>query len=184
VPVLLTAYDLQARRAVILRSQGAGTLSMVAAAHASSAAPTYFEPVRVGGMTLVDGGVFAINPAMVAFAELAGERVDVLASLGTGEHTRPLPYEQVRNWGRLAWATPILDVVFDGSSDAVDEQLGRLAPDRYLRLQTRLREGSDALDDASADNLARLRRDAQRLIADHDAEIDRLAGLLRTAAEG
>jgi patatin-like phospholipase/acyl hydrolase len=179
VPVLITAYDLQGRRAVLLRSSDAGALSMAAAAHASSAAPTYFEPVRVGGMTLVDGGVFAVNPAMVAWAEAGGSsRVGVLTSIGTGEHTRALPYEEVVGWGKLEWAEPIIDVVFDGSADAVDEQLTRLAGDRYLRLQTRLDEASDALDDASEANLAALRREAQRLIEARSADIDRLCALL------
>ena len=101
LPILLTAYDLQARAAVLLRSGDGGDLSMVDAAHATSAAPTYFEPVRIGARTLVDGGVCAINPAMTAYAEVAGETLAVLASLGTGEHTRPLPYKEVKGWGKL-----------------------------------------------------------------------------------
>jgi uncharacterized protein len=177
-PVLLTAYDLQGRAAVLLRSASAGELTMADAAHASSAAPTYFEPVRVGAMTLVDGGVFAINPAMLAYAEADGAGVDVLGSLGTGEHTRPLPFDEVSGWGKLEWAQPIIDVVFDGSADAVDEQLARLAGNRYIRLQTRLDEASDDLDDASPDNLTALEREAERLIDERDADIDRLCRLL------
>jgi predicted acylesterase/phospholipase RssA len=87
-------------------------MSMVDAVHASSAAPTYFEPVRVGARTLIDGGVFAVNPAALAYAEVTGE-IDVLASVGTGQH-RPLPFAEVEDWGRLECARPILDVVFDG----------------------------------------------------------------------
>jgi hypothetical protein len=60
----------------------------------------------------------------------------------------------------------------------VDEQLGRLAGDRYVRLQTRLDEASDDLDDASPDNLAALRREAERLLATHDAAIDALCAKL------
>jgi patatin-like phospholipase/acyl hydrolase len=170
-PVLLTAYDLERRRAVFLRS--GDDASMVDAAHASSAAPTYFEPVPVGGATLIDGGVFATNPAVCAYAEVGGE-LGLLLSLGSGEHTRPLPFEQVRGWGQLEWARPLLDVVFDGSADAVDEQLSRLLGDAYVRLQTPLDEASDELDDASEENLAALRREAERLIAARDAEIDRV----------
>lgn len=169
--LLLTAYDLQRRRAMFLRR--GDDLSMVDAAHASSAAPTYFEPVPVNGMTLIDGGVFATNPAMCAFAEEAG-RTEFLLSLGTGEQTRPLPYEQVRDWGQLEWARPVIDVVFDGIADAVDEQLSRLLGDGYVRLQTPLDEASDELDDASEENLAALRREAERLIAARDDEIDRV----------
>jgi uncharacterized protein len=171
----ITTYDLQARQALVLRTDD--DMSMVDAAHASSAAPTYFEPVRVGARTLIDGGVFAINPAALAYAEAAGE-IEVLASLGTGQHTRPLPFDEVKDWGQLEWARPILDVVFDGSADAVDGQLAALVSDRYIRLQTRLDEASDALDDASPENLAALRREAERLIVRRSADIDRLCATL------
>jgi patatin-like phospholipase/acyl hydrolase len=175
--VLVTTYDLEARSGVLLRSDR-DDIGLVDAAHASSAAPTYFEPVRLGRRTLVDGGVCAINPAMIAYAEVAGGTLDVLASLGTGEHTRPLPYRTVKGWGRLGWAQPIIDVVFDGGADTVDAQLARLAGDRYVRLQTRLDEASDDLDDASPGNLAALRREAERLIAARDADIDALCWTL------
>jgi predicted acylesterase/phospholipase RssA len=150
---------------------------MVDAAHATSAAPTYFEPVRLGARTLVDGGVFAINPAVFAYIETRAEP-ELLLSLGTGSHTRPLPYQDVKDWGRLEWAEPIIDVVFDGSADAVDAQLQTLTGDRYIRLQTRLEEASDDLDDTSPENLAALRREAERLIAARDADIERACELL------
>lgn len=171
-PIMLTAYDLEARQALLLRDED---ISMVDAAHATSAAPTYFEPVRIGERTLIDGGVFAINPAVFAYA--AGEP-ELLLSLGTGSLTRTLPYENVKGWGRLEWAAPIIDVVFDGSADAVDSQLAALAGDRYIRLQTRLEEASDDLDDASPANLAALRREAERLIAARDADIERACAVL------
>jgi predicted acylesterase/phospholipase RssA len=180
VPVILAVYDLQARAALLLRSDR-DAVPMVDAAHATSAAPTYFEPVRVGARTLVDGGVFAVNPAVFAYVEAGGEP-ELLLSLGTGEHTRPLPYETVRDWGKLEWAEPIIDVVFDGGADAVDLQLRALAGDAYLRLQTRLEEASDDLDDASEANLAALRREAERLIAAHDADIDRACAVLTAGA--
>jgi predicted acylesterase/phospholipase RssA len=177
-PVLLTAYDIEHRRAILLG--GDADMTMIDAAHASSAAPSYFEPVRLDGATLVDGGVFATNPAMCAYAQVAG-RLDLLLSLGTGEHTRPLPYEKVRNWGQLEWARPILDVVFDGTADAVDLQLAALLRHNYARLQTRLDEASDDLDDASPENLAALRREAERLIAANDEPIDAVCERLTAA---
>ena len=108
---------------------------MVEAAHATSAAPTYFEPVQLGAATLIDGGVFAINPSLVAYAEVRG-KLDLMLSLGTGSHTRPLPYDKIKDWGQLEWARPVIDVVFDGGQDAVDIQLGALLPEGYVRLQT------------------------------------------------
>ena len=95
-------------------------LSVVA--RATSAAPTYFEPYQLGDQALVDGGVFAANPAMCAFAEVLRFRPAaeiVLLSLGTGQRTRKRSFEDVEDWGLLEWARPIIDVVFDGVSDAV-----------------------------------------------------------------
>ncbi|HET8951788.1 MAG TPA: patatin-like phospholipase family protein [Solirubrobacteraceae bacterium] len=178
LPLLLTAYDTEARAIHLLRSEGEHSdASMVDAAHATSAAPTYFEPVRLGRATLIDGGVFATNPALVAYAEVRG-KLDLLLSLGTGEHTRPLPYEKIKDWGQLEWARPVIDVVFDGGQDAVDLQLGALLPDGYVRLQTQLEKASDDLDDASEDNLQRLREEAEELIATETDTIDEVCARL------
>jgi patatin-like phospholipase/acyl hydrolase len=149
-------------------------LSVVA--RATSAAPTYFEPLEVGERSLVDGGVFAVNPAMSAFAEVLRHRPGaevVLLSLGTGERTRRRPFDQVKDWGLAEWARPILDVVFDGSSDAVDYQLRHALGDgRYWRLQVELTQASDDLDDAGESNLRRLREHAETLIRERSVDID------------
>ena len=172
IPLVLTAYDTQARTIHLLRSEGEHSGdTMVEAAHATSAAPTYFEPVQLGKASLIDGGVFATNPSLVAYAEVRG-KLDLLLSLGTGEHTRPLPYDEIKDWGQLEWARPVIDVVFDGGQDAVDLQLRALLPEGYVRLQTQLEKASDDLDDASKENLALLREEAEDLIAANDALID------------
>jgi uncharacterized protein len=191
-PVLITAYDIEERAAFFFRSaravrDPAYDFAMADVARATSAAPTYFEPAAVtaaaGGraFALVDGGVFATNPAMCAFADVIrdGRAIELVASLGTGQHTRPLPLNEVRGWGELEWARPIIDVVFDGVADTVDFQLGQLLADGdYVRLQTELRLASDDLDDASPENLARLRREAEGLIRAREADIDALCARL------
>src|SRR3954467_4870817 len=145
-------------------------------ARATSAAPTYFEPAELTGRALVDGGVFAANPAMCAFAEVMRFQpsADVfLLSLGTGQRTRKRSFDQIGDWGLIEWAKPILDVVFDGVSDAVDYQLQHaLDEGHYWRLQVELDRASDDLDDASESNLNELRGQAERLIADSTADID------------
>jgi uncharacterized protein len=149
-------------------------LSVVA--RATSAAPTYFEPVESGQKALVDGGVFAANPAMCALAEVLNTVSPddvVLVSLGTGERTHKRTFEEIDDWGLVAWARPILDVVFDGASDAVNYQLKRVLPgDRYWRFQVELTLASDHLDDATDGNLAKLRGHAEELIQQHSADID------------
>jgi uncharacterized protein len=186
--VMLTAYDVQDRFAFFFRSSRARTdeeydFSLAEAARATSAAPTYFEPVEVtdaaGARTypLIDGGVYAINPAMCAYAEVAGD-LEVLASLGTGSHTKAYEFADVKGWGKLEWAQPLIDMVFDGIADTVDFELATLAGDRYRRFQAELRYASDALDDASESNLRRLEGDAERLIESKTAEIESLCEVI------
>ena len=100
----------------------------------------------------------------------------MIASLGTGSHTRPLPYDEVKGWGALAWARPILDVVFDGVADTTDFEL--LPEHSYVRFQTDLLHASDNLDDATEANLAALRGEADRLIAERTDDIDTLCAAL------
>jgi patatin-like phospholipase/acyl hydrolase len=161
-------------------------LSVVA--RGTSAAPTYFEALGVDGRALIDGGVFATNPAMCALAEaLNHEEVEprdvVLLSLGCGERTEKHSYEEIKDWGVVKWARPILDVVFDGVSDAVDYQLERvLGRDRYWRLQTQLTLASDRIDDASEDNVRKLRRQAEELVAARSADLDAVVARLGAGA--
>ena len=155
-------------------------LSVVA--RATSAAPTYFEPLEVNGAALVDGGVFAVNPAMSAFAEVMRFQPTaevLLLSLGTGERTRKRSFDEVKDWGLAEWAKPILDVVFDGMSDAVDYQLRHALEDgRYWRLQVELDMASDDLDDAGENNLKLLRQHADDLIELRSAELDEIVAAL------
>ena len=191
-PLFVTAYDIAECSAFFFRSaraveDPAFDFAMVDVARATSAAPTYFEPVEVapaaGGRrrALIDGGVFATNPAMCAYADIvrAGRASELVVSLGTGQHTRPLTFGTVRGWGQLEWARPIIDVVFDGVADTVDFQLGQLLADGdYIRLQTELNVASDDLDDASPENLERLRQEAATIIHTRDADIEALCARL------
>jgi uncharacterized protein len=191
--VLVTAYDISGRLAFFFRSararnDGTYDFPLVQVARATAAAPTYFEPVEVtdvvGARTypLIDGGVFAVNPSMCAYADVVAagraEELQLMLSLGTGEQTRPYTIEQARWWGQLAWARPLLDIVFDGVADTIEFEASTLMGERYIRLQTQLDVASDDLDDASERNLAALRTEAEQLIAASEEQIDRACAIL------
>lgn len=176
VPIMVTAYDIQDRFAFFFRSARAVDdptydFALWEVARATSAAPTYFEPYEItdaaGDRTypLVDGGVFAINPAACALVDVGVGEIDLLASLGTGSYTRAYAFSDARWWGQLGWARPVLDMVFDGQAETTEFICSRLLGDRYLRLQTALDDASDDLDDASPENLERLRAAAAEVIA-------------------
>jgi hypothetical protein len=129
----------------------------------------------------VDGGVFANNPAMSAYAEadrIAPDRPVRIVSLGTGSLNRRYPYEDVSGWGVVEWIRPLIAVVFDGQSDAVTMQLDELLDDRHHRFQIELNGASDDLDDVRPENLEALRRLGDALVEGETAELDRVVDAL------
>src|SRR5208283_3526729 len=100
----------------------------------------------------------------------------LMVSLGTGQLTRSIPYDEAKDWGLAMWAKPILDVVFDGVSDTVDYELKQLlAADKYYRFQVNLAEmGKDEMDDTSGTNLHALKTLANKMIEDNKKNIDGL----------
>jgi hypothetical protein len=184
--LLVTSYDLVAREPHFFKSwRPERDAPMVEVAHATSAAPSYFEPVALDGRSLVDGGVFATNPAMCAYAE--AQRLEpgepcYIVSLGCGVQTRSIRHEDAAGWGLVEWVRPILDVVFDGVADTVDYQLRHLCMEGgYVRLQTVLDRASDALDDASAANLRLLEEQGRELIAASEETLAAVARRLTAA---
>jgi hypothetical protein len=158
---------------------------------AAIAAPTFFEPLRLETATgerwtCIDGAVYANNPAMCAYAE-ARKSVRpedlFMVSIGTGMPTRPLPYEEVREWGLVHWARPLLDVTVDGTNHAVNHQLEQLLrPHAYYRLQAYIGHRHMHLDDVAATSLRTVREAAAKLIAERDRDLDAICERLLAGA--
>lgn len=199
--VLVTSYEIEQRRPFFFKSHKAKKnpeefdFLMKDAARATSAAPTYFEPnqIKINGplerLGLIDGGVYANNPAACALVE-ATSKFDAppedvyMLSLGTGELTRPIRYEDATGWGLIQWAQPLLNVVFDGVSDTVDYQLNLILnradekQKRYHRLQLKLDQGNDDMDDASKTNLWALKLLATDLIEKNNDRLEEICQAL------
>jgi len=203
VDVLIPSYEIEQRCPFFFKSSKAKekqghnkhNFKMKDVARATSAAPTYFEPIKLqvpnglNNVALIDGGVFANNPAMCAYVEARSTypETDVLVvSVGTGELSKRLSYEKVKDWGLLEWAQPILNVTFDGISDTVDYHLQQLLSHnqgrrRYYRFQTSMGFSSDrgnAMDDPSKENLDYLKDLADNVISEKKTELDILYNLL------
>ena len=181
-PAMVTSYDIQHRRTVFMKSWHAdhGALLCSDAARATSAAPTYFEPANLQWAderrTLIDGGVYMNSPAVSAYAEarkLFPNEPIAMLSLGTGELTRPIPYEEARTWGSALWVMSLLDCMFDGAAKAADHQMRLFLGERYQRLQATLTYASDDMDDASKGNIRNLKQTAREMIANHQEALVR-----------
>lgn len=198
-PVLVTGYEIERRSAFFFKSNKAKAqvdrnFLMRDAARATSAAPTYFEPALIETRdaskyySLIDGGVFANNPTMCAFAEakkMFPEATEyTVVSLGTGSLTEPLHYHRAKGWGKASWARPILNVIFDGVQDTVDYQMRTFLPisqehgREYFRFQITLPPQHNALDDTHPENLRTLQLLAEDEISQRQQELDELIARL------
>lgn len=113
-------------------------------ARATSAAPTYFSAKRLLPLSgkeihcMVDGGIFANNPAMCAITEAGKIRFDFLdgkvpeiedifmLSLGTGDFTVGTDERKLMRRGALGWATTIIDMLMYSSAEIVTHQVEKM----------------------------------------------------------
>lgn len=198
--VLVTSYEIQRRQPWFFRSRPARYIAkydfkMRDVVRSSTAAPTYFEPAQIfheaaeeGYFALIDGSMTANNPSLCAYAEAKNKNPEVddfmLVSLGTGDHTRPIDYEDARQWGLAGWSQHIMDIAFDAMSTTADYQLRRLLPackdgiQHYYRFQTNLIGASDDLDNVSEENIEGLKVLSGKLIEENDERIDEIVDYL------
>ncbi len=195
-PTLIPAFDVERRKAYFFTSHDARKdlnqdFYLRDVVRATTAAPTYFEPATIYSladfhsrrrMTMIDGGIFANNPALCAYAEARGHpyfrklmhtRIKasnmLILSLGTGTSNIFYPPEEIREWGLMQWSRPLVSMMMGGMAQTVDFQLEQVfsaveAHDRYVRIDSRLPDYiSPFMDDASEKNIDNLVEYAQNL---------------------
>jgi hypothetical protein len=188
--LICPAYNIEARQDMLFKSwkaRGVEEPSPLASnfllrdvARATSAAPTYFPPAQInsedGGVySLIDGGMFGNNPALIGF--VAARRLMPLAtrflivSLGTGENLTPIKYSDAKDWGIVGWGAQLLDIMFDAMGSTVEYELNQLDFVSQLRLQSSLKGANDALDDATPDNMKNLAACATRTLMSRPEDV-------------
>jgi predicted acylesterase/phospholipase RssA len=201
--VVIPSYDMKAGRAVIFRSrdarEGRGPNPATKdVARATSAAPTYFPPLRLllddlGELVLIDGSVTANNPVALGFFDALercgddGPREFIVVSLGTGLPPAEVPtYEEIWSRGWLSLAMGLLGVMASGTSELADDVVSRAvalhpAPGSYWRFQPELRGCSLHMDDASDENVSAVRSIAEELVAERQGDIEAIAAAVTVA---
>ena len=160
----------------------------------TSAAPTYLPAHyfktedshgNIKEFNLIDGGVAANNPALVAIGEVSKQifKQDpdffpikpmdygrfLVISLGTGSSKFEEKYDaqKAKSWGVLDWllssgSTPLVDIFTRASADMVDIHIASVfkalhSEQNYLRIQDdKLRGTLSSVDVATKDNLEKL----------------------------
>ena len=213
-PSIITSYDIFNRRSVFFNKVDAtgndiNDFYVRDIARATSAAPTYFETAKIQSVYgtpyyLIDGGMFANNPAMCAYAEARtlnfgtalkhpdkpdqpNAKEMVMVSIGTGSTGKAYDYEKAKNWGAIEWLLPVIDILMSGNSETVDYQLRQLfntvippnEPD-YYRLEPKREPADSAMDNASAENMSALHEAGMRFVSDNQDKLDHIVNLLIT----
>ncbi len=183
--VLITSYDIHNNRPFFFKSWKEGNIKLKDALRAATAAPTYFIPkhlkINQKEMVLVDGGVFANNPAACAYA--SGKRLfpndDILLlSIGTGRTDRSIEYANSKRFGKIGWIKPLIHVMFSSSLDAVNYQLNQVIADKYIRIQSQLKIASPDMDNITSKNIKSLQQEAKAMIEDNQELIDKFCDVL------
>jgi len=172
-PTLIPTYDLTRGKNYFFRQQKA----LVSERHnyylkdvlrCATSAITYFPPKHIstvdkkGQRCFIDGGIFANNPALSAYAEFRYHNPKLLAkdtmmlSLGTGKEDVHLDCKETQNWGTLEWREPADNLFANAAAEANHYQLSAVYDRRsnYFRLDTFF-DGDDksSLDNTSKDYL-------------------------------
>ncbi len=208
-PSLITSYDIVERRAKFFTSHDAENTSLENfyardVCRATSAAPTYFEPAKIKSLygqefTLVDGGVYANNPSLCAYAEarkipfkkVLNDNLKkdfpaindmIIISIGTGTVLKSYHFEDLENAGKIAWIEPLIDILLSSNVETVDyhlrkmyETLGPRNCKNYHRLMPSLKNASPEMDDTSKQNIQELIQAGLSFVEDHRVELIEIA---------
>lgn len=211
-PCLITAYDIEARKSRFFTQHDAikdldQNYFVKDVARATSAAPTYFQVANITSLSsktypYIDGGVFANNPTLCAYAEArtklprkptpedssAGNPTAkdmVVLSLGTGDIKESYTYSQAKDWGKIQWVNPIINIIMTGVAETVHFQLIQVFdtirnPEQYLRINTVIPNNSPMaeMDNVSAENLKELRKLANNTASDNSEKLDKFIDFL------
>lgn len=213
-PCLMTAYEIFQRKAVFFNMadkskhpDGTKDFKLRDVARSTSAAPTYFPPASIQSefgapFYLVDGGMFANNPAMCAYSEartmdfkaILGNndkptRPDVdnmlIVSIGTGSEGQSYSYRSATKWGVVRWLQPVITILMSGNSETVHYQLNRMFGSNgtpcdgyYFRLAPGIEMAKSDMDEATPENMQALQEAGKGFVTAHQEELEKIVDLL------
>ncbi|KAF4539652.1 Calcium-independent phospholipase a2-gamma [Lasiodiplodia theobromae] len=136
---LFRSYELPRERGKD-NTDGPGDVPLWAAARATSAAPFYFEPLKLYGAEYIDGGIVANNPALLAYEEMRRAHAMKplqIVSIGTGESRPAADYKKPAQLGKWNIFKVLADVATqsEDTHSKLEFRLKGVAPKvHYLRL--------------------------------------------------
>ncbi|KAM3315569.1 hypothetical protein ACQJBY_033981 [Aegilops geniculata] len=214
--VVIPTFDVKLLQPIIFSTYDAKSMPLKNARLAdvcigTSAAPTYLpahhfhthdDNGKEREYNLIDGGVAANNPTMVAMTQITKKMMGkdreelypvepsdcgkfLVLSVGTGSTSDQGLYtaKQCSRWGIISWLrnkgmAPIIDIFMAASSDLVDIHAAVLfqslhSDANYLRIQDNSLHGPAAtVDAATPENMAELLRIGERMLAQRVSRVN------------
>ena len=129
-----------------------GDALMTKVAVATSAAPTYFKPMKRDGYIFADGVVWANNPIMIGLVEALSafhtHRDDIsILIIGCGSAPYPIRRWQVALGGAIVWRDAIFAAMHFQSQNAIGQAGLLIGRDNITRIEPSAISRSIALDD-------------------------------------
>jgi len=208
-PCIITSYDIKNSKPHFFKQHKSDNdtynFKIKDVARATSAAPTYFEPAIVKNdkgtfYPLIDGGVFVNNPSLVAYSEVRSmtfENIEnfpsaknmMIVSIGTGSVSKSYDFNKAKDWGAIGWIKPVIEIMMSGNSKTVHHHLKQIfgtleEQDQrdYHRLEPKIITADTEMDNASHENLQKLKEDGLSYISIQsiDKELDAIVEKLIT----
>jgi len=211
-PCLITSYEIFQRKTIFFNKldtikNETRDYRLRDIARSTSAAPTYFKPAEIystygNPLYLVDGGMFANNPSMCAYAEARTTKFSeipecrgksdypsatemILVSIGTGSQGDSYPYSKARKWGVVGWLKPLIDILMSGNSETVHYELRQLfgAVDpanlaNYFRLEPTVETAESDMDLATPKNMLALEKAGKTYVSNYVNQLNKIVELL------
>lgn len=181
--IMIVAYDFRNHTPVIFTKYAATEKATKAkmnvmirdAAQASSAAPIYFDPKSIDGISdaLIDGGVIANSPAFYSYLHVRYVRQKPnkvrLVSIGTGQsQPKSISSDSVN---KLTWVQQLGALITTVEQNTHDFLNKELLQDNYIRLQAIMEKSLD-LDSYKDDDIKELIGYGKKIVEDNIIKIN------------
>jgi patatin-like phospholipase/acyl hydrolase len=200
-PCLITAYNIELRKAHFFRQQVAKQKGdtkdfyVKDACRATSAAPSYFRPAEIFSISntrypLIDGGIVANDPVLTAVIEAArlsdtnNPADKVILSLGSGINSKAYHYDIMRSRAAIRTVPYLLDMMMSSSSEVnqyIIKQIFKAnhRSEYYFRINpTNLSSIDENIDNATLKNISKLKALGERLATENSEDLERLVEYL------
>ena len=187
VPTLLISYSSDNGTIFPITSWRNKDFYLWEATRASSAAPLYFPPFSKeinGEMTaLIDGGIAANNPSLIAYEEARGLYPESthfhILSLSTGERIKES--SKMQTGGIAGWGSRISSLFQNAQLSITDTVLPSIPGVEYTRIWSPVLEKKIKLDETGKDTIRILLDAAERIYREQEAEIEKWIDILLKA---